>query len=84
MSTRPTATDEILAGRSLTARFARGEIDQVIAAHVRRPATDDADRAAVVGAYAWSGRLDEARALHARFAARAAASRSRAPARSPA
>ncbi len=73
MSAAVNATDEILAGRSLAARFARGELEQVIAAHIRKPATADAERAAVVGAYAWSGRLDEARALHARFDGRAAA-----------
>lgn len=60
-------TDEILAGTSFGAWFARGQLDQVIAGHTRKPATRPSERAAVVAAYAWSGRLDEALALHARF-----------------
>ena len=64
-----TRGDEIVRGESLAALFARGDLDEVLARHLRRPARGPADRAAVVGAYAWSGRLDEARAQHASFAA---------------
>lgn len=64
-----TSSDEIVRGTSLVALFARGELDRVIAAHLRAPAATSGDRAAVVGAYAWSGRLDEALALHDSFLA---------------
>jgi hypothetical protein len=66
-----TRGDEIVRGESLAALFARGDLDEVLARHLRRPARTDEDRAAVVGAYAWSGRLDEARAQHEVFAAHA-------------
>lgn len=66
-----TSGDEIVRGETLAARFARGELDEVVAGHLRAPAVRDLDRAAVIGAYAWSGRLDEALAQHEAFLAAA-------------
>lgn len=68
-----TRGDEIVRGTSLAALFARGELDRVLALHLRSAARADDDRAAVVGAYAWTGRLDEAQAQHAAFSRRATA-----------
>lgn len=59
-----TRGDEIVRGETLAALFARGDLDEVLARHLRQSAHGASDRAAVVGAYAWSGRLDEALAQH--------------------
>ena len=63
-----TTSDEILRGQTLAALFARGALPEIIARHIRSAAATAEDCAAVVGAYAWSGRLDEALAQHHAFA----------------
>ena len=63
-----TTSEEILRGQTLAALFARGALPDIIARHLRNAASSAEDCAAVVGAYAWSGRLDEALAQHHAFA----------------